>query len=153
MEYLPTQAIADYLSTEGQVPLDGILFPSVQVGGNGVNAVLFHKASRCEELEIPEGTEIDARTYSMYEEGPEPDFSVSERLPPAEDEPQSDNTTRGIFEPALDDWTDWLDADVRDQTLRINQESLIVHEVNAVQIETNSHTVTRHRFESRDFDF
>jgi len=63
MEYLPTQAIADYLSTEGQVPLDGILFPSVQVGGNGVNAVLFHKASRCEELEIPDGTVISARTY------------------------------------------------------------------------------------------
>lgn len=67
MEYLPTQAIADYLSTGGQASLDGILFPSVQVGGNGVNAVLFHKASRCEEFEIPDGTEIRARTYSMYE--------------------------------------------------------------------------------------
>ena len=66
MEYLPTQAIADYLSTEGQVPLDGILFPSVQVGGNGSNVVLFHKASRSEVLDIPKGTEIRSRTYSVY---------------------------------------------------------------------------------------
>lgn len=85
MEYLPTQAIADYLATEGEVPLDGILFPSVQVGGNGLNAVLFHKASRCEEFELPDGTEITARTYSMYEEGPEPDFSVSETVPRVDD--------------------------------------------------------------------
>jgi hypothetical protein len=45
MEYLPTQAIADYLATEGRAPLDGILFPSVQAGGEGLNVVLFHKAS------------------------------------------------------------------------------------------------------------
>lgn len=153
MEYLPTQAIADYLSTEGQVPLDGILFPSVQAGGNGVNAVLFHKASRCEELELPEGTEIEARTYQLYEEGPEPDYTVTETVPPAKEEPESDGKKHGIFEPSLHDWTDWLDADPREVTLRIDVESLQVHEVNAVQIQTSSRSVRRHRFEKRDFDF
>jgi RES domain len=82
--YLPTQAIADYLATEGKVPLDGILFPSVQVGGSGDNIVLFHKAARCAELDIPEGTEIEARTYSVDEDGPEPDYSVTEEVPPEE---------------------------------------------------------------------
>jgi hypothetical protein len=155
MEYLPTQAIADYLSTEGQVPLDGILFPSVQVGGNGVNAVLFHKASRCEELEIPDGTEIAARTYSMYEDGPEPDFSVSETVPPAEDdsaEGDKDNN-RSPFDFLANDWDEWFDGDPREMTLRINVESLCVHEVNAIQIDTQSHSVRRHRFEKRDDDF
>lgn len=153
MEYLPTQAIADYLSTEGEVPLDGILFPSVQVGGNGVNAVLFHKASRCEETEIPEGTEMEARTYSIYEDGPEPDYTVSETVPPTEDEAEDDDQTSSTFELSLDDWSDWLDADSREQTLRIDLASLEVHEVSAVQIETNSHSVRRHRFERRDFGF
>jgi hypothetical protein len=155
MEYLPTQAIADYLSTEGQVPLDGILFPSVQVGGNGVNAVLFHKASRCEELEIPDGTKISARTYSMYEDGPEPDFSVSETVPPEEEETVVENERRGSnpFTPSLGDWDEWLDADLRERTLRVDAGSLRVHEVNAVQIDTQSHTVRRNRFKKRDFPF
>ena len=153
MEYLPTQAIADYLSTEGQVPLDGILFPSVQVGGNGVNAVLFHKSSRCEELDIPEGTEISARTYTNYEDGPEPDFRVSEEVPPTEDGAETEERRPGIFEPVMGDWDEWFDADPRDAALRIDVESLRVHEVNAVQIDTNSHSVRRHRFEKGDYGF
>jgi hypothetical protein len=155
MEYLPTQAIADYLSTEAQVPLDGILFPSVQVGGNGVNAVLFHKASRCEKLEIPDGTEISARTYSMYEDGPEPDFSVIETVPPEEDEAvvEDERRRRTIFTPSLDDWDEWLDADPRERALRVDVDSLRVHEVNAVQINTQSHPVRRQRFEKHDFPF
>ena len=153
MEYLPTQAIADYLSTEGQVPLDGILFPSVQAGGDGVNAVLFHKASRAEEMEIPEGTEINARTYAMYEDGPEPDFTVSETVPPSEEEAETEDRRRGPFVPDLEDWTDWQDTDLRETALRIDTGSLRVHEVNSVQIDTSSHSVRRHRFEKREIDF
>jgi len=155
VEYLPTQAIADYLSTEGQVRLDGILFTSVQVGGNGVNAVLFHKASRCEELEIPDGTEISARTYSMYEDGPEPDFSVSEAVPPEEEEAvvEDGRRRRNPFMSGLGDWDEWPDADPRERTLRVDVDSLRVHEVNAVQIDTQSHLVSRHKFEKRDFPF
>lgn len=155
MEYLPTQAIADYLSTEGQVPLDGILFPSVQVGGNGVNAVLFHKASRCEVLEIPDGTEFTARTHSMDEDGPYPDFSVSEMIPRAEDELEEDDTNkrRGPFFLPTDDWEESYDADPRATTLRIDVESLRVHGVNAIQIDTESHPVRRHRWEKRDLPF
>ncbi|MGJ8530111.1 RES domain-containing protein [Maritalea sp.] len=153
MEYLPTQAIADYLSTEGQVPLDGILFPSVQAGGDGVNAVLFQKASRAEKMEIPEGTEINARTYAMYEDGPEPDFTVNETVPPSEEEVEIEDRRRGPFVPDLEDWTDWQDTDRRETALRIDTGSLRVHEVNSVQIDTSSHSVRRHRFEKREIDF
>jgi hypothetical protein len=155
MEYLPTQAIADYLSTEGKASLDGILFPSVQVGGSGVNAVLFHKASRCEELEIPDGTEISANTYSMYEDGPAPDFSVSETVLPQKDESVLENESRRpySFTPDLGDFHEWLDADPRDKTLRIDVDSLSVHEVRAVQIETQCHPVRRSRSEKRDLPF
>ena len=151
MQYLPTQAIADYLSTEGQVPLDGILFPSVQVGGEGLNVVLFHKASRCEMLDIPEGTEISARTYSMYAEGPEPDYSVVEEVPaPTDTEEEKEHT---VFDLAMENWDDPRDFDPRDTSLKIDLESVQVHEVSAVKIKTTSHSVSRHRFENEDTSF
>ncbi|MCA0849920.1 RES family NAD+ phosphorylase [Salipiger thiooxidans] len=151
MEYLPTQAIADYLSTEGQVPLDGIVFPSVQVGGNGLNVVLFHKASRAEVLDIPEGTAIRARTYSVYAEGPEPDYSVTEEVPPAEEKGEKKKLTP--FDLAKADWNDPRGMDPRDASLRIDVESVRIHEVGGVKIETYSHAVSRYRFESRGTPF
>lgn len=151
MEYLPTQAIADYLSTEGQVPLEGIVFPSVQVGGNGLNVVLFHKASRAEVLDIPAGTEIRARTYSMYEEGPEPDYSVTEEVPPVDEKEEKKKPTP--FDLTMEHWVDPRELDPRDVSLRIDLESVRVHEVSAVRIETDSHAVSRYRFESRETPF
>jgi hypothetical protein len=54
-DYLPTQAIADFLATENEPPIDGIVFPSVQAAGDVVNVVLFHKAARVEGIEVPKG--------------------------------------------------------------------------------------------------
>lgn len=65
-EYLPTQAIADFLATENELRLDGIVFPSVQAARDVVNVVLFHKAAGVEAIELPDGTEIEARTGQMY---------------------------------------------------------------------------------------
>ncbi len=155
MEYLTTQAIADYLSTEGEVPLDGILFPSVQVGGKGLNVVLFHKVSRGKNLEIPEHTEIKARTYSMYEDGPEPDYSVTEEVSPGpvKEEDVSGEESDMFLEPIAWDLEDAFDTDTREITLRIDANSVKVHEVTAVQIETSSHRVIRHRFETTSLPF
>ena len=44
-DYLPTQAIADFLATQNQPTIDGIMFPSVQVAGDALNVVLFYKGS------------------------------------------------------------------------------------------------------------
>ncbi|MBS1227201.1 MAG: hypothetical protein H6R17_478 [Proteobacteria bacterium] len=44
--YLPTQVIADYLSSRGEPQIHGIVFPSTQVAGKASNVVLFHKAAR-----------------------------------------------------------------------------------------------------------
>jgi hypothetical protein len=47
--YLITQAVADYLSMDESLNLDGIMFPSVQHGegdDSGVNVILFHKFSK-----------------------------------------------------------------------------------------------------------
>jgi len=61
LDYLPTQAVADFLATEAAPPLDGIIYPSVQIGTDtpgtyGIlsgrrgeyrcNVVLFQKSAR-----------------------------------------------------------------------------------------------------------
>jgi len=45
-EYLATQAIADFLATEANPALDGIIYPSVRGSDGKLNVVLFHKAAR-----------------------------------------------------------------------------------------------------------
>ena len=69
LEYLPTQAVADFLATASGIKLDGILFPSAQVAGDALNIVLFHKAARVEEMDIPEGTKIEASSGNSGEDG------------------------------------------------------------------------------------
>ena len=43
LEYLPTQAIADFLATERDPVLDGIAYPSTQIDGSGYKVTLFHR--------------------------------------------------------------------------------------------------------------
>lgn len=43
-QYLPTQAVAEYLSEKIEPKLDGLIFPSTQRDGKGENVVLFRRA-------------------------------------------------------------------------------------------------------------
>ncbi len=148
LEYLPTQAVADYLATEGKVPLDGILFPSVQAGGDGLNVVLFHKVSRSEEMDIPRGTELSASNWEDYEDGPEREYSVIERVPPSKPAEATKKAHAFEFEPSdMPDFEELRNGDYRDPALKIDLGSLRVHIVEAVKIDTQTHTVKRHRWE------
>jgi hypothetical protein len=151
-EYLATQAIADFLATQASVPIDGIVFPSVQAAGDVLNVVLFHKAARVEAINVPEGTEISASTGRWTESGWEQDYEVLEQVPP------SRKVGKNQQGPA------WLDlatvaeaapldprnADWRDASLRILSESIEVHRVKSVEFATDQFTVKRHRREKPD---
>jgi len=77
LDYLPTQAIADFLANALDTPLDGILYPSVQVGfpaSSGAvfarrrsrrNVVLFHKAARVHPFDVPDDAAIEVRDSSL----------------------------------------------------------------------------------------
>ena len=148
-EYLPTQAIADFLATERTPQIDGILFPSIQAAGGALNVVLFHKAARVEELGLPKGTDVSASLGEMYEEGWEVEYTVIERVPPEKAEPPSKKESR-IFENFTDDPEgNWHppNFDGREVTLRIDLESVKVHIVRAVEFSTEEHSVRRHRWE------
>lgn len=80
-EYLATQAIADFLATENEPLLDGIIFRSVQSKG-GRNVVLFQKAARMDTLPMLKGTKFDAYCGHDTEDGWESDYSVMEHVPP-----------------------------------------------------------------------
>jgi len=152
-EYLVTQAIADFLATEASVPIDGIIFPSVQAAGGVLNVVLFHKAARVEAMNVPEGTEISASTGRWAEDGWVDDYEVVERVPALHKE-----VDKNEQEPRWPDFAaiaeamplDPRDADWRDASLRIVFESMEVHRVKGVEFATDEFTVKRHRQEKRD---
>jgi RES domain len=143
-EYLPTQAIADFLATEATPPLDGIIFPSVQVGGEALNIALFHKAARVEEIEVPRGTEVSV-FLNMYEEGSQREYTVIEEVPREDDDLEKKVSKK--------DFDGRWDLDERPFTLKIDLDSLRVHVVEAVSFKTDEHKVRRHRWEKQDPGF
>ena len=152
-EYLATQAIADFLATEASVPIDGIIFPSVQAAGDVLNVVLFHKAARVEAMNVPEGTEISASTGRWAEHGWQEDYEVLEKVPPLHKE-----VDKNEQEPGWPDFAaiaeamplDPRDADWRDASLRIVPESIEVHRVKRVEFATDEFAVKRRRRKQRE---
>ena len=59
LEYLPTQAVAEYLAHKVDPRIDGIIFHSSQTGGDGHNVVLFNHARGVEPHHLPEGTSVE----------------------------------------------------------------------------------------------
>lgn len=150
LEYLSTQAVADFLATEADVKLDGIIFPSAQ-SPHGPNVVLFQKAARVESIEIPNGTEVKVELGRMYEEGWEREYSVWEEVPasdvplPEDGNAPSTLYTIPVRAPSA------VDEDWRSPTLRIMLQDVKVHVVEKADYKTDPYTVMRHRFPKRDF--
>lgn len=147
LSYLATQAVADFLATENDPALDGIIFRSVQVK-DGRNVVLFHKAARIEELELPPGTTIDVHCFwDPDEEASSMDYWVSERVPLASKKPPP---TKGEPDPLFGDFPfgDFIHSDQateRPATLRVDVHSVEVHEIDWVSFRSTKYKVSRHR--------
>ena len=145
--YVATQAIVDFLATEASVPIDGIIFPSVQAAGDVLNVILFHKAARVEPMNVPEITEISASTGRWTEDGWVQEYEVLETISPV-----SGKVNRSEQKPGWPDFDaiaeatplDSRNADRRDDSLRIVPESVSVHRVKRVEFTTDEFTVRRH---------
>ena len=146
-DYLPTQAIADFLATESGDPLDGIIFPSAQAADGSRNVVLFHKAARTEAMAIANGTVIEAQSGRMYEEGWVVEYEVVEETPPA-------GAGQGGL--AAVAWARRhgapADPDVRPATLRVVPDGVVVRHVQTVQYATAEHEVRRRRRQRVELD-
>lgn len=150
-DYLATQAIADFLATEARSPVDGIIFPSVQIPGAVLNVVLFHKAARVEAISLPPGSTVSVRTGEMTEDGWEQSYTVVEEVPPPSpsSEPEPEDFLGPDFARYLRSATAPYDEDPRDPALRIDLDSLRIHYVTGVQFQTVESCVLRHRTEKR----
>lgn len=150
LDYLATQAIADFLATDNTPELDGIIFKSVQ-SENGCNVALFHKAARVALMDLPSGTVVEVDTHYDTDEGPEVDYRVTEETPPAE--PSGKDDDEWPLAPLLSAPAISFDDDLRDNALRVDPESVEVHHVEWVVYECTPHKVTRRRFENRNPKF
>lgn len=154
-DYLPTQAVADFLASSAGTKLDGILFPSVQAQDGALNVVLFHKAARVTPLDIPEGTKIDVSDVHYGEEGREIYYTVWESLPPKKS-PVAGSPKEKTFRDAILLASTLLktsDGDGREAALRIDTTKIDVHHVCGVNFKTEAFDVTRHRMEDRETPF
>lgn len=140
-EYIATQAIADYLATEADPPIDGLLYPSVQTGTGELNVVLFQKAARVRFLETPPGEVLTARYYSWGPEGYEPDYRVRVTLKPPPPVKREYAITPQDF------------YDDRPETLAVDLASMQIHHVSAVKFKTIPHDVTRYVDDGQNPDF
>lgn len=148
-DYIATQAIADFLATDNNLRIDGIIFPSVQVANQSLNTVLFHQAAKVEEIEIPDGTEISAELGRLGESDWEPGYTVVEKVSRKHCKKKDDKDFKFPFDDFITDFDD-EDSDYRQPTLKIDLESVMVHMVKAVKFDTEEYGVTRYRWEENE---
>lgn len=118
-EYLVTQAIADFLSTESNPRFDGIIFDSVQTAGSQ-NVVLFNHVSITEIPVLPEGTGVTAFRLNHYGGEPASSILVFENTPVYPQEPK----------PGWCNWTN--DSHPEQPTLRLDRNNITIHSVSGV---------------------
>lgn len=145
-EYLPTQAVAEYLGNE--VGLDGMIFPSIQSGQSNSNVVLFRHASRVEHVELSPGTRLEASLESTDSDGVHPEYVVWETIPtqPQTRAPGRNQDPLSLASSALDETSDH-----RPDTLEVELESIEVFHIDSVNFGTVSHPVIRHRMEEPNY--
>jgi len=142
-DYLPTQAIADYLASDNKLNLDGILFPSVQAKGKSINVVLFYKASRVEKLDLPKGGKIEAETGMYGEDGWEQFYRITELIPTNTETKKKEDYP---YDDLWDVYRTSHDPDARKNTLKLDLETIEVHEVESVRFKTIAHKVYKSRY-------
>jgi hypothetical protein len=150
LDYLVTQAVADYLATNYAPQLDGIIYRSVQTRGGAKNVVLFHKAARVEPLVRPFGTEVSSSLGHWGEDGWEEEYDVVEEIPdaaPKEPEDPLDamvfHLSKGLYE---------LETDYREPFLRLDGNEIEVHRITAVAYEADKNRVRHFRWKKDDAD-
>lgn len=146
LSYIPTQAVSEFLASEGGPGYDGVLYPSVQFPGGGLNVVLFQRAASVETRLLPSGVTIEAHTGSMCEEGWVDDYWVSEEVLANSSLEHENGESSGTTPHAAE--TQENSEDPREVSLRLVCDSVTVHVVNRVCYDSSEWSVRRHQWES-----
>ena len=146
MDYLPTQAFAEYLANREDLKLDGMLFPSSQLEGGELNVVLFHAASRTKGKCIPEGSKTSMLGPQNDEDG-EPDGVVVWVHPPPPKRRPKSKSDSPFGEVAFQDLPrtdEEVDEDWRPDTLHWVPDSLEVYRIKGVSYAKDLYRVSRY---------
>ena len=151
-EYLPSQAVAEYLANKLDLGLDGIIFHSTQTDGAGRNVVLFNHACGVVPDDLPEGTEVEVDTRRPnYDEDDDCRIWVFETVPPTRSAPpRNDGAT--LLDSILSSpgWDEDANEDEElptcsEPTLRLDVKSVFVLEIKSVRYDHHRCEVFRHR--------
>ena len=88
-DYLPTQVVCDYLAGQKKLSLDGIIYKSVQAGYSAKNIVLFHHASRVQEIVVPDGAKVSASFSELSDYEDDVEYQVTVELTAEGDAPRT----------------------------------------------------------------
>lgn len=148
--YLVTQVIADYLANI--VKLDGMVFRSVQVNEAGANVVLFHHAAAVEPMTLPEGITLDSFGGQGFddEDNVVTSYHVREILP-EEAPPAGPDNAAPVLDAIIGAPLD-ISTLVRTPTLKLDPDSVEVHEINAVNYSAEPAGVSRSRVKPSRFN-
>jgi hypothetical protein len=139
IEYLVTQAIADFLATENSRRYDGIIFNSVQTY-DCKNVVLFRHAASVEPIDRPDKSLFSVQTSEWVDDDVKTAYSVLEMAEP--NAPMREQVTP----------RPGSSGDEPEATLRLNQESVFVHHILKVEYTDQVYRV-QHRLVERFSEF
>ena len=128
LEYLATQAIANYLAEE--MELDGLVYPSMQIESSKGNVVLFHRAAHVKLISLLEGTNLDVSFSMPGTDDDEPDYHVWEEVPPGATRPSPDIKEVG-----------------KPPALEVDLSNIQVHHIKHVKFSLESYPVSRNYVE------
>lgn len=152
VEYLATQAVAEFLANKACPKLDGIIFPSSQTGGKGRNVVLFNHARGVERYDLPFNSTIEVsvpeRTDTDGEDTLSDPIFVEETVPsdsPGEEPPESDGEKRPLSTTLFIEKLLEAPEEDLEPSLRVDIDSLEVIETTGVSYSSNSRQIVRIR--------
>jgi hypothetical protein len=145
VDYLVTQAMAEYLAERVDPPLDGILYRSAQGGEKSFNVALFNKAARVEGRTLPPGSQTSVELYEQSEDGWEESYAIWETVPKASE--LSSPSLSGPDFAAILAASSLADDDDREITLRLERSTLRVQHVSSVKFSTSERIISQHQSE------
>jgi RES domain-containing protein len=152
-EYLPTQAVSEYLASCVEPRLDGIVFHSAQTAGEGRNVVLFHHSAGVEPYTLPEDTKVEVYTGWASPDDADDSVTIWETVPqPRKVEEKNSDGRVPNFEDILKrapkdepdrEWDD--DVSYGKPTLRLDVQEIEVFRINAVTYQKSKRYISRYR--------
>jgi hypothetical protein len=137
-QYLPTQAVAEYLSEKIEPKLDGLIFPSSQRDGEGENVVVFRRASG---VEADGSDDLELSTDFGWATDDDSDSSITVWIKPKKPSLEQPKYSDSLF---LEVPRETKIASTEGPALRLDLGAIEVRDVRAIGYRTETRRVQRY---------